>query len=240
MIDPRRHLHGPHGDQFLHRPQRADRGAKRSSEKEREHQRQHEDGNHQSTRRVILVEDGLRDVLDRADRADAAFPPEPEPGQRDDRKQEQARSRPAFHRQAARPPPGPPREMPGPGISCHDGPRRGRLRLRNRMVAEFGRRKQIGRAHRLRGGENQRATQVAAPDRFTRSPLCARADGCVTRLRFRAARLVCVASASSAAWAARLSNRGEAAGTRRKACAGQATAIEHSLQFKQRSWRTCR
>ncbi len=72
VIDPRRHLHGPHGDKFLHRPQGADRGAERSSEKQRPRQRQREDGNHYATHRVIRIEAGLRDVLDGADRADAA------------------------------------------------------------------------------------------------------------------------------------------------------------------------
>ena len=51
------------------------------------------------TRRVIGIAGGLRNVLDRPDRADTAFPPESQPGQRDKREQEEARPRPAFHRQ---------------------------------------------------------------------------------------------------------------------------------------------
>ena len=42
LVQPRRHLHRPDGDQFLHGPQRADRRAERAAEKEREHQRQRE------------------------------------------------------------------------------------------------------------------------------------------------------------------------------------------------------
>ena len=154
MIDPRRHLHGPHGDNFLHGPQRADRGAKCPPEEEREDQRQREEGNHHSARGVVLVEDGLSDVLDGPDRADAAFPPEPQPAERDDGEQEQARSRPAFHgeqrgRRQGR------RQKRQVRVVAPRRSRRRVLRLRNRMVLEFGRRQRIGRAGRQRGRENQ-------------------------------------------------------------------------------------
>ncbi len=90
MLQPGGHLDRTDGDHLLSRTQGADRGTKRAAEEQGERQREDEKRQGPQGDGVGGVEQGLGDVLNGPNRADAAFPPKPEPGQRGNRQKEQA------------------------------------------------------------------------------------------------------------------------------------------------------
>ena len=217
LLQPPRHPHRPHQHEILHRPQRADRRTEGPPEQQREGQRQQEEGQHRQRHGVARVEDPEHHVLHRPHGAHAALPPEAEVRQRRQHQDEEPSPRPHLQgvegRQHQRH-----EQHRHVQVLEGDGPRR-RVVSRGEGVPrlEVGRREALGaQSHAARHHEeHEHQDGDAGSQGFGSSP--------------------CGRSGWPLGWMS-----GRDAGTRRNAWDGHAAAMEHSLQFRQRSWRTWR